>query len=70
MGQLFVTPDPKIFVLVVSIDTNIGAATLRIWDVPEGGLRKEDSKPKVYLIQNGAKRWVTSPEVLFGLGKT
>jgi hypothetical protein len=24
----------------------------------------------VYLIQNGAKRWVTSPQVLTGIGKT
>jgi hypothetical protein len=69
-GQQFVTPDPKVFVQVTSIDSTLGTATLRLWDVPEGGLRKEDSNPRVFLIQNGAKRWVTSPDVLFGLGKT
>ena len=42
---------------------------VRIWDLPAGCLRKEDSKPKVYLIENNTKRWVTSPQVLTGLGK-
>jgi hypothetical protein len=69
-GQQFVTPDPKVFVRIASIDAAAITATLRIWDLPEGCLRKEDSKPKVYLIENGAKRWVTSPNALFALGKT
>lgn len=69
-GEEFVTPDPKVFIRVTTIDAISDTATLRIWDIPNGCLRKEDSKPKVYLIQNGAKRWVTSPQVLFGLGKT
>ncbi|NJD08183.1 MAG: hypothetical protein FIA97_17050 [Methylococcaceae bacterium] len=69
-GQEFVTPDPQIFVRVSAIDSGLGAATLRIWNLPEGCLRKEDSKPKVYLIQNGRKRWVTSPQVLYALGKS
>jgi hypothetical protein len=47
-----------------------GSAVPAVWDMPEGCLRKEDSKPKVYLIENGRKRWVTSPAVLFALGKT
>jgi hypothetical protein len=38
--------------------------------MPEGCLRKEDSKPKVYLIDNGTKPWVTLPAVLFALGKS
>ena len=54
--------------------TNINAApptaTVRVWDLPDNCLRKEDSKPKVYLILNGAKRWVTSPAVIVALGKT
>jgi hypothetical protein len=65
-----VTPDPKVWVRVVAIDAAAGSAALRIWDLPEGCLRKEDSKPRVYLIENGAKRWVTSPAVLQALGKT
>jgi hypothetical protein len=69
-GQQFVTPDPKVFIRVVGVDATLGTATLRVWDIPEGSLRREDSKPRVYLIQNGTKRWVTSPEVLFALGKT
>jgi hypothetical protein len=79
-GDQFVTPDPKVFVRVTTIgpfsaiDTSSTdmspAAALRIWDLPEGSLRKEDSKPKVYLIENAAKRWVTSPAVLFALGKS
>jgi hypothetical protein len=60
-GQEFVTPDPKLFVRVVSIDATTATATLRIWDIPEGSLRKEDSKPRVFLTQDGMKRWVTSP---------
>ncbi len=68
--QTFVTPDPKLFIYIASIDNTAGFASLRIWDIPEGCLRKEDNNPKVYLIQNGQKRWVTSPQVLTALGKT
>jgi len=69
-GQQFVTPDPMVFIQVVSIDSGLGTASLRVWDIPEGSLRKEDSKPKVFLIEGGKKRWITSPQVLFALGKT
>jgi hypothetical protein len=69
-GQQFNIPAPEVYVSVASIATNPPTATLRIWDLPDGCLRKEDSKPKVYLIQNGTKRWVTSPAVLFSLGRT
>jgi hypothetical protein len=69
-GEEFVTPDPKVFIRVTAVDASGETATVRVWDVPEGSLRKEDSKPKVYLIQNGAKRWVTSPQVLTAMGKT
>jgi hypothetical protein len=68
-GQHFVTPAPKVYVRVMAIDQAIGTATVRLWDIPEGSLRKEDSDPRVYLIENGTKRWVVSPNVLFGLGK-
>jgi len=68
-GQEFVTPDPKVFIRVASIDSTTGTATLRIWDIPEGSLRKEDSKPKVFLIQDSMKRWVTSPQALLAIGK-
>jgi hypothetical protein len=69
-GQEFVTPDPKVFIRVTSVDATAGTASLRVWDIPAGSLRKEDSKPKVFLIQGGTKRWVTSPQVLFALGKS
>jgi hypothetical protein len=69
-GDQFVTPSPEVFVRVTSFDTTTSSAALRIWDLPEGSLRKEDSKPKVYLIENRTKRWVTSPAVLFALGKS
>jgi hypothetical protein len=66
-GQGFAIPDPSIFVRVVAIGAS---ASLRIWDLPQGSLRREDSKPKVYLIEGGSKRWITSPAVLFALGKS
>jgi hypothetical protein len=69
-AQEYVTPSPEVHVRIASIDPLLGTATLRIWDMPNGCLRKEDSKPKVYLIDNGTKRWVTSPAALFALGKS
>lgn len=69
-GQTFTTPAPAVSVLVTAIDSTLGTATVRIWDLPDGSLRKEDSTPNVYLIQNGTKRWITSPAALFALGKT
>jgi hypothetical protein len=69
-GEDFVTPDPRVFFRVAAIDPNGETATVRVWDLPDGSLRKEDSKPKVYLIENGTKRWVTSPQVLTAIGKT
>lgn len=68
-GQRFVTSDPRVYVHVERLDP-AGVAGLRIWDLPDGGLRKEDSKPRVYVIENGAKRWITSPAALFALGRT
>jgi hypothetical protein len=70
LGQQFTTPDPQVFVKVTAMDAATGSATLRIWNIPEGSVRKEDSKPNVYLIENGTKRWITSPQVLFRIGKT
>lgn len=70
VGQQFVTPDPKVFVQVSSVNATFGAATIRLWDIAEGGLRKEESKPRVYLIENGVKRWITSPQALFAIGKS
>jgi hypothetical protein len=70
VGDQFVTPDPKVWIRVTAIDAASGTATVRLWDAPNGSVRREDSKPKVYLIQSGAKRWVTSPAVLYGIGKT
>ena len=69
-GQQFVTPEPNIFVRVLSIDSNRGTATLHIWDIPEGSFRREYADPSVYLIENSTKRWVTSPQVLTALGKS
>jgi len=69
-GDQFVTPDPPVYFRLISISATPATATLRAWDLPDNCLRKEDSKPRVYLIQNGTKRWVTSPAVLVALGKT
>lgn len=69
-GQEFVTPAPEVRFRVVQIDPVLHTASLRVWDLPEGCLRKEDSKPEVYQIRNGQKCWVTSPQALAGLGKT
>jgi len=69
-GDRYVTPDPQVFVQVTGLDAAARFATLRIWDIPDGCLRKEDSKPQVYLIENATKHWVTSPAVLFALGRT
>jgi hypothetical protein len=69
-GQQLVTPAPEVYVKVTDISPTPPTATLRLWDLPEGCLRKEDSKPRVYLIESRAKRWVTSPGVLFALGRS
>jgi hypothetical protein len=39
-GEEFVTPDPKVFIRVVNTDTALDTATLRLWDLPNGSLRK------------------------------
>jgi hypothetical protein len=59
-----VLPEPEVFVNVASIDTTQHRTSLRVWDLPEGALRKEDSAPEVYLIRNRCKTWVESPDVL------
>lgn len=69
-GQTGTIPAPDVHFRVQSITTAPVTATLRIWDLPNGCLRREDSKPHVYLIENGTKRWVTSPAALFALGRT
>jgi hypothetical protein len=70
VGEEYVTPDPKVWIRVAAIDAATDTAVTRIWDAPNGSVRREDSKPKVYLIENGTKRWVTSPQVLFAIGKS
>jgi hypothetical protein len=69
-GQQFITPAPQIFMKIISIDHTLGTATIWIWDIPDGSLRKEDSKPEVYLIENKTKRLVTSPQALDSLVKS
>lgn len=70
VGQQFVSPDPPIFVQVMSIDVVPATATIRLWDLPDGCLRKEDSDPKIYLVVGGAKCWIPSPQELTDLGFT
>jgi hypothetical protein len=70
VGQSFTTPAPQISIRVAAIDTVNNTATLQIWDLPEGCLRREVSSAPVYLVQNGTKRWVTSPGALFAMGKS
>jgi hypothetical protein len=69
-GQQFAIPAPEIYLKVEMITANPVTGRVRVWDLPEGCLRKEDSKPQVYLIEGGRKRWVTSPAVLLALGRT
>jgi len=69
-NQQFVTPDPKVFIKIVSFDNIHGFASVRLWDIPNGSFRKEDTRPEVYLIQGGQKQHITSPQVLFALGRT
>jgi hypothetical protein len=70
VGDQFTTPDPKVWIRVTAIDATSETATIRVWDAPNGSVRKEDSDPKVYLIESGAKRWLTTPAALTGIGKT
>jgi hypothetical protein len=65
-GQQFVTPAPEVYIRVTDIALR---ARVRMWDLPDGSLRKEDSKPNVFLIENGSKRWITSPAMLAMLGR-
>lgn len=69
-GQRYVSAAPKVYAQVSSINASLSRAQVRVWDLPEGSLRREDSDPKVYLVENGRRRWVTSPAALFDLGKT
>jgi hypothetical protein len=71
-GQDGTVPNPDVHFRVIAIGPASAAqtATVRLWDLPDGCLRKEDSKPKLYLIENGTKRWVTSPAVLAWLGRS
>jgi hypothetical protein len=69
-GQDGTIPNPDVHFRVTAIAGAPASATVRLWDLPNGCLRREDSKPKVFLIENGAKRWVTSPAVLAWLGRS
>jgi hypothetical protein len=67
-GMQYVTPDPQVYIRVVSIDATQTSATVRLWNLPEHSVRKEDSKPAVYQILGGQKRLIASPAILFALG--
>jgi|tagenome__1003787_1003787.scaffolds.fasta_scaffold20865982_2 hypothetical protein len=69
-GQEHFLAGPGVTVRVVGISSSPPAATVRMWDLPEGSLRKEDSKPQVWLIENGQRRHIPSPAVLTALGRT
>lgn len=69
-NQQFMLPDSKIFIKVLSINIVHNFSTVQVWDIPEGSLRKEDSKAYVYLIENGQTRHITSPEVLMAMGRS
>ncbi len=56
-------PEQGITVHVQTIDPTGDQAVVRLWDAPEGSLRKEDSDPRVYRIDNGKKRWIVSEAV-------
>jgi hypothetical protein len=67
-GQTFTTPDPIVFVRVQSFDAAVGTALLRVWDIPDGSLRNEDSSSEVYQISGGTKRLVPPIDVLTVMG--
>ena len=69
-GTDWATPAPEVYVRVTGIDAAQGTASIRLWNLPENCVRKEDSKPHVYRIASGQKRHITSPAVLFALGYT
>jgi hypothetical protein len=69
-GMQYVTPDPHVYLRVVDIDPVASTATVRLWNLPEHSVRKEDSHPAVYQITGGHKRHITSPAELFALGYT
>jgi hypothetical protein len=66
-GQRYSTPTPKVYVEVTSIDPVSQRATVRVWDLPEDALRREDSDPKIYLIEIGNKRLIESQAALLRL---
>jgi hypothetical protein len=67
-------PARMIIVVISPTSPNSSSAsattTLRLWDLPDGCLRKEDSKAEVYPITNGQKRHVTSPLALDAIGRS
>lgn len=69
-GSQFVTPSPEVYVQVLTIGGGPSRATVCIWDLPDGCLRRELNDPRVYKIENRAKRWITTPSALFALGHT
>jgi hypothetical protein len=69
-GSQYVTPAPEVYVRVTAIDAAEGTASLRLWNLSEHSVRKEDSKPSVFQITGGQKRHITSPAALFALGYT
>jgi hypothetical protein len=68
-GQRYATDLPKVYIEVVSIDPDSQKATVRVWDVPEDSLRRDESDQKLYLIDIGRKRLVASGTALRRLGR-
>ena len=66
-GQRYVTESPKVYIEVQSIDPGSQKAIVRVWDLPEDALRRDEADGNLYLIDIGNKRLVTSRPALLRL---
>ena len=67
-GQQFVTPDPKVFVQVMSIDPSSATATVQItYTIPDGTLLQA-SGAEVDRMEGGRRRWIPDPATFNCMG--
>ena len=62
-GDMFVTPDPAVFIYVNRLDPRSGTATVSIWDIPDGCVRKDARSPARYVIEGGKKRLIVGTQL-------
>lgn len=59
-GGEFVTPDPAVYVRVNRVDGPMGRASVHVWDIPDGCVRREARSLAEYVIEGGSKRLIVS----------